>query len=115
VFDGNQLALFVDGERVATKACEGKRKTNELPLYLGADPDNSGEPTRSFIGQLDEFRLSKVARYQENFTPARRHQPDPETVLLHHFDQVVGPFVLDHSSSAANGQLGPDSRLVPVR
>jgi predicted phosphodiesterase len=114
VFDGKQVVLYIDGRCVAAKPAQGKRRTNDLPLYLGADPGGSGAPTRSFLGLLDEFRLSTGVRYSEDFTPARRHQPDEATVLLHHFDRVVGPFLLDHSDSAANGRLGAASELVPV-
>ncbi|MDV6032703.1 MAG: hypothetical protein F9B45_21975 [Phycisphaera sp. RhM] len=114
VYDGNHVILYINGKRVASKPANGKRKPNQLPLFLGADPDHGGNPTRSFTGQLDEFRLSTGVRYDDDFTPAKRHQPDATTVLLHHFDRTVGPFLLDHSASAANGLLGQTSKLVPV-
>lgn len=114
VFDGQQVILFINGKPVASTKAGGTRKTNDLPLYLGADPDGSGSPTRPFVGLLDEFRLSTGVRYTEHFEPARRHEPDASTVLLHHFDRTVGPFLLDHSASAANGRLGSSSQLVPV-
>ena len=114
VFDGTAVKLFIDGKLVGSKAATGKRRSNSLPLYLGADPNRSGLPTRGFVGQLDELRLSRSVRYREEFTPARRFSPDDDTVLLHHLDRQVGPFVLDHSSSAAAGLLGPHSELVPV-
>ncbi|QEG02493.1 cyclic 3',5'-adenosine monophosphate phosphodiesterase [Stieleria maiorica] len=114
VYDGSNVVLYVDGKRVASKSATGSRKSNQLPLYLGADPDHGGNPTRAFVGQLNEFRLSTGVRYDGDFTPAKRHQPDDSTVLLHHFDRSVGPFLLDHSASAANGRMGKSSRLVPV-
>ena len=115
VFDGQNVTLFVNGKKVDSKPASGKRRTNAFPLYLGADPDRSGVATRGFVGQLDEFRLSKSVRYTEDFKPQSRFEPDDSTVLLHHFDRAVGPFLLDHSQSAANGNLGPTSRLVPHR
>ena len=114
VYDGQNVILFINGKQVDSKPAKGKRKSNTLPLYLGADPNRGGAPSRAFLGQLDEFRLSTGVRYRDDFTPAKRHEPDETTVLLHHFDRTVGPFVLDHSNSAANGVLGPTSRLVPV-
>ncbi|MCO8124223.1 metallophosphoesterase [Stieleria sp. TO1_6] len=114
VFDGEQVALYINGKKIDSKPARGKRKGNSLPLFLGADPDGSGAPTRSFAGQLDEFRLSSSARYSNDFEPQKRFEPDASTVLLHHFDRTVGPFLLDHSASAANGLLGKTSRLVPV-
>ncbi|MEM0926273.1 MAG: LamG domain-containing protein, partial [Planctomycetota bacterium] len=114
VFDGQSVTLFVDGKKQDSKAATGERRGNDLPLFLGADPDSSGNPTRGFTGQLDEFRLSKTVRYSEDFEPAARFDPDEKTILLHHFDRSVGPFLLDHSSSAGHGILGNSSRLVPV-
>ncbi|MEM6471241.1 MAG: LamG-like jellyroll fold domain-containing protein [Planctomycetota bacterium] len=114
VYDGNSISLFVNGKRVDSQQATGKRKGNDLPLFLGADPDAGGNPTRGFSGFLDEFRLSKIARYKADFSPKKRFEPDDETVLLHHFDRSVGPFLLDHSPSAANGILGKTSLLVPA-
>ena len=114
VFDGKKVDLYIDGKQVDSRPASGARKQNRLPLILGADPNRSGVPTRPFAGQLDEVRLSKIARYREDFQPERRFQPDANTVLLHHLDRTAGPFVLDHSTSAANGILGNRSRLVPV-
>ena len=114
VYDGEKVILYIDGKFVDSKPTLGKRKTNSLPLLLGADPDRGGVPTRGFTGLLDEFRLSSGVRYDKRFLPIRRLEPDDTTVLLHHFDRAVGPFLLDHSKSAANGMLGRTSKLVPV-
>jgi len=121
VFDGTAVSLFIDGTQVNRQkikrgtanqaSAEAKQKRNELPLYLGADPNPRGNPTRGLPCQLDEVRLSKTARYDENFDPNPRHAPDDQTVLLFHLDRTVGPFVLDHSSSAAMGVFGLTSRL----
>lgn len=113
-YDGEQVTLFVNGKIVASKQASGKRKTNDLPLLLGAEPDGGGQPTRPFNGLLDEVRLTKAAIYTAEFKPSRQLAPTAETVLLHHFDKKLGPFLLDHSRSTANGYLGRDSKLVPV-
>lgn len=122
VYDGESVSLFVDGglaqrteirrKRVDGNAITVKQKRNDLPLFLGGDPDPRGNPTRGFPCHLDEVRLSQVARYADAFSPADRHVPDDDTVLLFHFDRAVGPFVLDHSSHAAMGVFGPNSKLV---
>ncbi len=114
VYDGRQVALYVDGKLVAKEPASGDRKFNRLPLYLGADPDQGGVATRAFCGKIDEVRLSKSAVYQKDFSPQRRLSPEPDTVLLQHFDKSLGPFLLDHSSSAATGIMGQTSTLVPV-
>ncbi|WP_153558294.1 LamG-like jellyroll fold domain-containing protein [Roseimaritima sediminicola] len=114
VFDGQQVAFYVDGKQVATTPAKGKRRTNDLPLYVGADPDGGGQPTRSFAGAIDEVRLSAAAVYSGDFEPARRLAPQSDTRLLLHLNRSIGPFVLDHSSTAHHGLLGRGATLVPV-
>lgn len=114
VFSGDRVMLYVNGKLVGEKLGSGKRATNKLPLIIGADPDGGGRPTRAFNGQIDEVRLSKQAVYTTEFKPVRQLSPSKQTLLLHHFDKKLGPFVLDHSNSAATGYLGRESELVPV-
>lgn len=111
VFDGKQVTLYVNGKSVDSIEATGRRRRNRLPLYIGADPDQAGNPTRSFNGMIDEVRLSKAAIYQSEFEPAWRLEPTKDSVLLLHFDDNLGPFVLDHSSSAAAAILGSESQL----
>jgi len=111
VFDGQSVALFVNGRLADRRPCSGRRQRNELPLYLGADPNQQGAPTRALAGWLDEVRLSTGARYAGDFTPARRHEPDAETVLLFHLDRLVGHAVPDHGSAKAHGTLTGETTL----
>ncbi|QDV21818.1 LamG-like jellyroll fold domain-containing protein [Aureliella helgolandensis] len=113
-FDGSSLKLFINGKEVANVAAEGKRRFNDLPLFIGADPNQSGTPTRAFQGKIDEVRLSKAALYSGDFTPETVVTPSEDTVLLMHLDKQLGPFTLDHSNSAAEATLGRTSKLVPV-
>jgi len=122
VYDGDTVKLFVDGAIVGSttirkkqsdgKEVVGKQERNKLPLFLGADPDSRGNPTRGVRGMIDEVRISKTAVYADSFTPAIRHTPTPDTVLLMHLDRSIGPFVLDHSDSASTGILGMSSVFV---
>jgi hypothetical protein len=100
VFDGNEVRLYIDGELIKTTKGSGKRTINQLPIYIGADPGRKGESTRPFIGQVDEIRLSKIARYDKSFRPDKRFQPDNETIFLFHLDRQIGPFVFDHGPSS---------------
>jgi hypothetical protein len=98
VYDGAEARLYVDGKLIARKEAKGKRKSNDLPFFVGADVDAKGEPTSFFAGDLDEIRLSRVARYVgDSFTPAERHETDAETVLLLRCDAPFGPFAPDFS------------------
>lgn len=114
VFDGQAVSFYVDGQQVASTPGKGKRRTNRLPLYVGADPNRGGQPTRSFAGLIDEVRISSAAVYEGDFEPARRFVPDAQTRLLLHLDRSVGPFVLDHSAAAGHATMGSNSVLVPV-
>jgi len=105
VFDGQQVRIYLNGTVAGTAAGRGTRTLNDLPLYLGADPDGSGNATRSFGGQVDEVRLSSSVRYTDDFEPSRRFEPDDSTVLLFHLDQSVGPYVIDVSPTKTIGQL----------
>ncbi len=114
VFDGSEVRLYVDGKIVASQAGRGKRTTNELPLFIGADTSDSGQPTRAFLGSVDEVRLSGRAIYEVDFTPQKRLPPTTDTLLLFNLDQRLGPFVLDRSPTAAKAVLGAESKLMPV-
>ena len=102
VFDGELAKLFVNGKLVQQLKAKGTRTVNSLPLFVGADPDGYGNPTREFAGQIDEVRLSTAVRYESEFEPAERHERDDETLLLLHFDKAVGPFLSDDSDDAAS-------------
>ena len=105
VFDGGELRLYVDGTPVgAASTGSSVRTRNALPLYVGADPDGRGEPTRFFTGTIDDVRLSKVARYFDPFEVSTSFEPDADTVLLFPLDRTVGPLV--------PGRAGVTGRLV---
>lgn len=103
VYDGEEVRVYVDGAVVARAPGVGARRTNKHPLYVGADPDQKGQPTSHFHGAIDDVRLSNVARYVgDTFAPPERHQPDEETVLLIPCDRDFGPWSIDRSRSKAH-------------
>lgn len=115
VYDGRQVRLYVDGQLVAEQSASGKRRTNRLPLLVGADVNGAGEATSPFDGMIDAVRLSSVARYEgETFTPERRLETDEETHLLLNFDDFVGPFAYDESSGKAHARRHGEAELVPA-
>ncbi len=115
VYDGNTVKLFVNGTKAASVDASGRRKTNKLPLFIGADPDNASQPTRCFHGLIDEVRLSAAAVYAQKFKPAKTLKADESTKLLMHLDKHVGPFVFDRSTQKAAPTMGPDATLIPVQ
>ncbi|UCD74002.1 MAG: metallophosphoesterase [Phycisphaerales bacterium] len=103
VFDGRETRLYVDGDLIATVERAGRRRTNRLPLLVGADVDGAGRGVSFFDGRIDAVRLSTVARYSgEHFAPRRRHESDDHTVLLLNMDGALGPWVFDESESMAH-------------
>lgn len=116
VFDGNETRLYVDGRLVSTVARSGERRTNRLPLYVGADVDGRGNPTSFFDGRIDGVRVSTVARYAgESFTPSRRHAPDEHTALLLNMDGRVAAWAYDESPEEAHPGIvgGAEIRVEP--
>lgn len=105
VFDGREVRVYVDGKLIASKQAKGKRRTNKLPLIIGADVSSRGAGTSHFTGRIDEVRLSKVARYTgDSFAPPARHAPDADTLLLVPCDRDFGPWSIDRSPNHAHPQ-----------
>jgi hypothetical protein len=103
VFDGEEVRVHVDGRVVARRKGTGKRTTNALPFVIGGDVGQGGLPNSFFPGAIDEVRVSKVARYADaDFTPARRFEPDADTLLLLHMDGTSGPWFPDGSGRTAH-------------
>jgi hypothetical protein len=106
VYDGKEVRLYVNGALVSKVERSGRRKTNGLPLYVGADVDGNGNPMSFFHGQIDEVRVSSVARYAgERVNVPRRHASDDSTLLLLHMDALQGPWAHDASPSAAHATV----------
>jgi hypothetical protein len=113
VYDGSEVRLYVDGKQVAQSKGSGPRVPNALSLYIGADPDGRDNATRGFDGKIDEFRLSRGVRYTDDFNPDKRHSRDDETILLLHFDERFGPFVLNDSEREALPSATGDIQIEP--
>lgn len=58
-----------------------------------------------FEGLIDEVRISRVARYREDFVPQRRFDTDPDTLALFHCDEGRGNVLLDASGNRNHGRI----------
>lgn len=108
VFDGESVGLYINGQRVAHSEARGKRKRNDKPLFIGADPDGNGRPTRNFVGRIDNVRLSQSARYTgEKFEVVKSEfEIDEDTVFFFDCDNAISAFVPGRTrESALSGQL----------
>ena len=95
VFDGKQAALFVDGQLIGKAPPKFLPKQHLGKLFLGA----------RFCGRMDEWRISKVARYDNDFSPPARYEPDADTVALFHFDDGDGDRLRDSSGNNHHGEI----------
>ena len=78
-YDGNTMKLYVDGTLEASANKSITVASNDLPLLLGAGYGGReyGKPQARFKGQLDEIRLSNIARTSFTSSP---YSSDLETV-----------------------------------
>lgn len=112
VFDGRETRVYVDGALVGRAVGGGARKTNALPMYVGADVTQQGKPDSFFRGSIDALRISTVARYDgERFTPQRRPAIDAQTVLALDMEDQLGPWLLDGSGRGAHAERSGAARV----
>ncbi len=79
----NNTKLFLNGTQEGSTYTDNNNFGNSKPLRIGTAPSNISY----FNGFIDEFRVSKTARYTANFTaPVTAFGPDGNEVLLLHFD-----------------------------
>ncbi|MBK9385430.1 MAG: metallophosphoesterase [Planctomycetes bacterium] len=112
VYDGSELRLYLDGALVGRTAASGKRKTNDLPLWIGADPKADGAPGSFLRGVVRGVRVSTGARYAgERIAVPASAEPDAECRLALRFDRALGPFAIDRSSRSAHARLHGGARI----
>jgi len=99
VYDGRQIALFIDGRKAASTNATDARLSSDKSLYIGARPNgafnthNFSYPLIYWRGAVDDVRISRTARYIRDFIPAPKLARDASTLLLISHDQHFGPFV----------------------
>jgi len=129
VYPDGQLWLWVDGLLEAAAAGPGgdvSYPDNGVPgsfcgltgdqpctdsdpyLVIGAAKDDTGSPSPSFRGWVDELRISNVVRYYNPFAPpAQAFAPDANTIALYHFNEGAGDLIFETSGfhgGPSNGQ-----------
>jgi serine/threonine protein kinase/WD40 repeat protein len=89
----SQYLLFVDGKLVDKK--------------IGNGSDWSTQPQIGTLwrGSIREVRVSKVVRYDKDFTPQQRFEPDDATVALYHMDEGAGDILKDSSGNNHHGKI----------
>jgi hypothetical protein len=86
-YDESTSNLWVDGVMWSSMDMTIVVEEAEEPLRLGVIADGMGQVTGNVSSDIDELRISDSERYIGEFVPARRHEPDANTLLLLHFDE----------------------------
>lgn len=100
-----EIRLYYDGKLIQTSPGEIRRGEGTLQIaskeyqWIGTDGDYH------FSGWIDEVRISKSVRYQEDFTPPRRFDKDADTVALYHFEEAAGAVLKDSSGNGHDGSI----------
>ncbi len=114
VFDGDELRLYKNGTRLDSTGFwifgMGELQLPSLASNLGPVGATTigafQRPAKShFHGQIDEVRISNIARYTEDFTPETRFAPDEHTLALYHFDEGGGDTLIDSSGNDHHGEI----------
>lgn len=120
VFDGQQVSIYVNGQKAASTNAPGARLSSDKSLYIGARPNgafnthNFSYPFIYWRGAVDDVRISRTARYIRDFLPATRLSRDASTVLLLTHDQHFGPFVPAEATPPVQAMIKGQPLLVPA-
>jgi len=104
VSTGKELRLFIDGRLAGKTPLLGDLRVVVSACLLGGGAMVS-EEWKPFDGLIDEVRISKVARYDQKFTPAPRFEADADTLSLYHFDEGAGEELKDSSGNNNHGKI----------
>jgi hypothetical protein len=84
IFDGSEMRIYIDGNRIATKSSTFAPGTGTSHLFIGRGADRAG----FFNGMIDEARITAAAVYTGNFfTVPHRVTGIVETRGLWRFDR----------------------------
>ena len=108
VWDGAGWMLFREGRLVEGFPIGFDLQPTTGGLFIGGAPMQrlTGHVTgRWFQGVIDEIRISRTARYSENYAPVDRLEPDTQTLALYHFDTGEGESLRDSSGNEHHGRV----------
>jgi hypothetical protein len=89
-----ELRLFVAGRLAGSRPLAANQPRGRIILGGG-----------SFTGLLDQVRVSKTPRYDKDFTPPKRFEPDADTIALYCFDEGRGELLKDSSGNKRHGKI----------
>ena len=120
VYDGAQIALFINGRKAASTNATNARLSSDKSLYIGARPNgawnvhNFSHPMIYWRGAVDDVRVSGGAIYAGDFVPAAKLARDSSTILRLSNDQHFGPFVPVDAELQVQAVIMGQPRLAPA-
>lgn len=90
-----EIRLYRDGKLQKKDSFEGTLSAPAGVFMIGGH----------YNGLIDEVRISKVARYRADFTPAPRLASDADTLALYHCDEGQGDKLTDSSGNGHHGKI----------
>ncbi len=108
VADGREARFYVNGQKQGRMQVGASQPLPFPGLWLGAHPleSNPSQIVYNAKCQLDEIRVSSIARYTGNFVPAARFEPDAETLALYHCDEESGGDLKDETGRHPGKAVG---------
>jgi serine/threonine protein kinase len=103
-----RTSLYVDGKLIGMAEVDAPRPPTPVKVL------RIGNETTDFSGIVDEVRLSRGVRYEKDFQPAARFEPDDDTLVLLHCDEGEGEWLHDASGRGNDGRINSYQQL-PVR
>jgi hypothetical protein len=113
VYDGSQYRLYLDGTLKASQSA-----SISLPSAMDVwvlSYDWFPWHTEHVKGTMDEVRVSKVARYTSNFTPATSFTVDSDTLVYLKFDEGGGASYTDQTGNSTPVYVGNPPEWVEGR
>jgi hypothetical protein len=116
-WDGQQLAVFVDGIAVPSNSINFELGDTEPGMFIGgADPNRLpvGQNIRFFVGAIDAVRITERVLYPKgkSFAPPTQLTPVPDTLALYQFDEEPGRKI--YRDSSGNGHHGHAHRVANI-
>ncbi|MDX1946545.1 MAG: LamG-like jellyroll fold domain-containing protein, partial [Pirellulaceae bacterium] len=105
--DAEESRLYVNGKLVKRQAGSPvvAPTAKITDSWIGYELPNATNSSRRFDGVVDEIRFSSTSRYNEDYTPLPRFEPDTHTLALYHFDEGVGDVLEDSSGNGYHGKI----------
>jgi hypothetical protein len=100
IYDGREARLYLDGILIASALGTGKIKDNRLPLMIGADVNNQGQPTSFFKGLIDYVSLTPKALYSHETSATNGGRK--AAIIDLQLNENIGPWHPDASGSKAH-------------